>query len=480
VGRDLRLDGGSTTQGHRPGEAQPACLLSSPDMTTTEPVAVDDAPARVRSGRLRPAVETVLIVTGPLIFALVLPHYVIADALIRYDNLVALLHGHLPPGRYSLVGPLFATPLVLVDLAGGGRMRAGELYNSVVFALGLLALYLLLRRRVDPAPLRRFLLVLVAGSMFAAHVVHWNSEVFTAMAVAVGLAAVAVGRFARTGWGAVVLGVANTPAAVVGLALVVGRVAAQRRRLRYALVVLAALALIGAENWLRNGSPLDAGYGDDHSFRTVMPYSGGYGFDYPFFFGLLSLLLSFGKGVLFFAPGLVLPIAREPTLRRLHIWWLLFLAGLVLVYSPWFAWYGGFTWGPRFLLFASVPAALAIALRLGDVAAALWLRLLTLAVLALSIWVGICGAVFMPAAFPPACSADHFAFEAFCHYTPEFSVLWYPLVAHLPVTPAGWLVIGYFVLVFGWLAAPLARSVAGDLAVAVRQRAGAARHGWRW
>ena len=439
--------------------------------------------------------DTALIVAGLLVFGFVLPHHIAADAQVRYANLLAVLDGQLPAGRYSLIGPLFATPLVLADRVAGDGRWCTELYNTLVFALGTVALYGLLRRRVDGPLLRRFLLVLVAGSMFAAHVVHWNSEVFTAMTVAVGLTGVAVRRLAGAGWVngagwvAVVLGVANTPASVVGLALVTGKRMVERRRVRYALVLLAALGLVATENWLRNGNPLNAGYGNDRALRTLMPYSGGKGFDYPFFFGLLSLLLSFGKGLLFFAPGLVLPVRRplreiavgpDTTLYRLYGWWLLFLTGLVLVYSPWYAWYGGYTWGPRFLLFASVPAALAIAVRLGDLAAALWVRLLTLAALALSVWVGICGAVFLAAAFPDTCSVDSFAYEAFCHYTPEYSVLWYPFVAHLPVSPTGWLVIGYFAVVFGWLAAPLARSVAVDLAGPVRAGLAAARRGWRW
>src|SRR2546430_10361340 len=36
-------------------------------------------------------------------------------------------------------------------------------------------------------------------------------------------------------------------------------------------------------------------------------------------------------------------------------------AGIVLVYGTWWAWYGGFTWGPRFLIFASLPASLLLA-----------------------------------------------------------------------------------------------------------------------
>src|SRR4029078_4990998 len=42
-----------------------------------------------------------------------------------------------------------------------------------------------------------------------------------------------------------------------------------------------------------------------------------------------------------------------------------FLAGLILVYARWWAWYGGWGWGPRFLLYAGVPSALGLAIVLG-------------------------------------------------------------------------------------------------------------------
>ena len=44
-------------------------------------------------------------------------------------------------------------------------------------------------------------------------------------------------------------------------------------------------------------------------FRTALPYSGQPGFSYPFFFGVLSVLFAFGRGLVFFAPGL---FARYP------------------------------------------------------------------------------------------------------------------------------------------------------------------------
>jgi hypothetical protein len=434
--------------------------------------------------------ETALVVAGLAAFAFVLPHSAIGDAALRYDTLRQLLDdGTLTGNRYTIVGHLFAIPLLLLArLLGQDQQQWATMYNSLLFAVAIAVLYLLLRRRLPAALLRRFFLVLIAASMFAAHVVQFNAEPFTALAVAVGLVAIAVRGRSLAGWAVVALGVANTAATLVPLAFVVARRMWEDRRLRYALAGVAAVAVLVADNWVRRGSPLETGYSGTSGYRTVMPYSGRLDFSYPIFFGLLSVCLSFGKGLLFFTPGLVLPVRasmrrlplRDGTsLYRLYGWWLLFTVGLVLVYAPWWSWYGGLTWGPRFMLFVSVPASLALAVRLWEPAEALWLRALTLAVLTLSAWVGLCAAVFA-AETPPACVVNHFANEALCHYTPEFSALWYPFVADLPVTRRDIVMIVYCGLVYCYLAAPLVRSIGADVARRARRPLAEGLRGWRW
>ena len=72
-----------------------------------------------------------------------------------------------------------------------------------------------------------------------------------------------------------------------------------------------------------------------------------------------------------------------------------FLIGLILVYSRWWAWNGAVFWGPRFFLFASIPASFALAVRLMRYQeASLGMNLLTLVVFCLSAWVSVDGAVF--------------------------------------------------------------------------------------
>ena len=70
-----------------------------------------------------------------------------------------------------------------------------------------------------------------------------------------------------------------------------------------------AASLVLLENAVQHGNPLEGGYANDAGRRTALPYSGLPGFSYPLFFGVLSVLFSFGRGLVFFAPGL---FARYP------------------------------------------------------------------------------------------------------------------------------------------------------------------------
>ena len=436
--------------------------------------------------RVSPIFEWVLLVVGLLLLWFALPHRVHGDGYVRYAALSELLcRGRLSPMRYSFVAPLFATPLWLLGLLCLGPDWWCARFNVVAFAVGLFALHRLLRRRAGAGVCRKFLLILTAGSMFAGHLRDFHGEVFTALAVGAGLLAVAVGKPVG-GWASVVAGVVNTPALVFGLGFVTIRRAFQTMRVRAFAALAAAAALVMAESWLRRGSPLLAGYARDAGYRTLMPYSGRPGFSYPFFLGLMSILFSFGKGLVFFAPGLLLGVRarlkrQEAALWRAYVLWLCFLAGAVLVYSKWWSWYGGWFWGPRFLLFASIPASFALAVRLSDPGDRLGANLWVLSVAALSFWVGLNGAVFFLDNLE-ACRAANYAFEHLCWYVPEFSVLWRPFVVPRALTPREWLLAAYAALVFLTLSAPVAWRTAQQLHGAIRDFAARRLRlrEWRW
>jgi hypothetical protein len=183
-------------------------------------------------------------------------------------------------------------------------------------------------------------------------------------------------------------------------------------------------------------------------------------------FGLLSILFSFGKGLLFYTSGLLLPIRKtlskwplqqKINLSQVYTLWICFLVGLILAYSPWWGWYGGIHfWGPRFFLFACIPASFALAVRLICYKEApLGLNLLTLVVFCISAWVSVDGAVFQHLITPKVCSQNHSRMLLLCWYTPAYSPLWQPFVFHLKINQKQKMFLLFSLIVFAYLAAPL-------------------------
>ena len=104
---------------------------------------------------------------------------------------------------------------------------------------------------------------------------------------------------------------------------------------------LFALLVTAWYNWYRFGSLLQTGY---HEIAWTTP---------PVL-GLYGLLVSPGKGILLYAPLLVLALGAWPLFARRHRREALLFGGLWLAllafYAPYNFWTGGFNWGPRFLL----------------------------------------------------------------------------------------------------------------------------------
>jgi hypothetical protein len=202
-------------------------------------------------------------------------------------------------------------------------------------------------------------------------------------------------------------------------------------------LIPACLLLLVAEATLRTGSLL-AGFqvylNENHGERTVLPFSGQIGYSYPFVYGVLSVLFSFGKGLLAYCPGLFLiglawKSISDPTERKLLLQWILVVLGLVLVYSSWWSWYGGYFWGPRFFLFASVPASWILARLVHSPRGSLPRSLLIAGVVVWSLWVGVNGAVFQQKTLE-LCYQNDYAQEYLCWYVPELSPLFRPFMTH--------------------------------------------------
>jgi hypothetical protein len=108
-----------------------------------------------------------------------------------------------------------------------------------------------------------------------------------------------------------------------------------------ALPLVLALAGVGCYNVARFGSPFDTGY------RTAA-------WDVPPWVGLLGLLFSPGKGLLWYCPPVVLGLAGFVPLMRRRPRATILLGSVVvlylLVHSIYNHWHGSGAWGPRLIL----------------------------------------------------------------------------------------------------------------------------------
>jgi hypothetical protein len=402
--------------------------------------------------------ETVLALLGVATF-LVMPHGFGADGLVRLETTRQLVAGHISSDRYSIVQSILAVPFYLVGQAFGRPGTAVLLFNSIVFIASLAAIVVLLRDRVAGAVVRRLVLLLLTASMFGNHAQSFFGEVLTAVTVALGFLCLILER-TTVGYALLVLGVVNTPAAVPALFLALCAGARPPHRLWKALWPAALCAgLVMLEFYVRHGDPLRTGYEGDHGIKTMLPYSDLPGFSYPLVLGVLSLLFSFGKGLAFYVPGLWLlfisPVAPIPdvlrSFQRYSSW---FVAGLVIVYAKWWSWHGGFFWGPRFLVFACIPASVALAIHLSDERAAAKAKVVTLVILAWSLWVGFDGIVLGQWWGLDICYANQAQLESLCWYVPEFSALFRPFIVPPPLTKRAAVALAYYLAIACVLMAP--------------------------
>lgn len=110
----------------------------------------------------------------------------------------------------------------------------------------------------------------------------------------------------------------------------------------FLLPVGVAFVVTGIYNFARFGNPMEMGYHGGTSFPT------------PLSTGLYGLVLSPGKGVLWFAPLSILTLWAARSFWNDHRREALLMYGVVistlLFYAVYFAWGGDGSWGPRYLV----------------------------------------------------------------------------------------------------------------------------------
>jgi SAM-dependent methyltransferase len=264
-------------------------------------------------------------------------------------------------GRYGLGLSLLGTvPYFLArpaaEAAGNDFITSAAVASLIplISALLIVALYTL-SRRMGAATGPSLIVAIggVVGTFMLPYSKEFFSEPLTALFLVVAIERTLAGRPGMAGF-ALGLGVLTRPQTLLMapvLLFVAWRRDGSAMALRASLGLLPGIALTFVYNVIRFGGPLMFGYQD-------------VGFTTPLLLGLRGLFLEPTKSVLLFAPVVVLvPFALRHAWRHDLSAFVLITANLVITFvvtATWFAWHGGWSWGPRLLLPGLIPCFAAL------------------------------------------------------------------------------------------------------------------------
>ena len=356
------------------------------------------------------------------------------DGVDRLNDLLALINGQSPTSKFSTIHAILSAPFYWVGSFFEKAQLTTAWFNTVIFCL----LLLFLVRAMPNRTMQFFVAIfMLTASMFPNHIMTYYGETLTACAITLGIIALLKERLFL----AVILlgiGVVQTPATLPALFLTLIFLALKLHKPLYLLILLIPTSAIMLENYFKFGAIFASPYLiADQGTVTILPYSGKAGFSYPFVLGFISILFSFGKGLLFFIPAIFLRPFFKPHTSAEHKLFLLidallvFVFGMILIYANWWSWYGGFFWGPRFFLLACIPASLLLAYGVCLADLSLKARWVLMASILWSFWVCIQGFLFSVRDLA-SCLDNNAALQFLCWYTPEFSPLFRQWIVGFP------------------------------------------------
>lgn len=374
----------------------------------------------------------------------------------RREAVFALAAGHGHVTKYALIMPMMAAVPYRVGRALG--LGTWVLDNFVLLLWVPWSLLLGARlARLRDVKFAVGVVTLTTISMFALYVTLFNVEAFALMLVSYGALLVLDDVRTRTrvvGMLLLAVGAASVPVQALALG-VVGVVLLLRRRNVWCLLaaVIAVAISIADATWTKGHFSISKYPSESYEYGNLLQWGEIANFGFPIVFGLVGVLFSFGRGLLWFQPAFFARSVddRDDVVRRWRRTMTLFVVVMIPVYSKWWAWYGGFSFGPRFFLLAVVPAAVVVTERL-QLARSVGSWLVGVALAAWSAWVAIAAAVFylMPAT-NLMCRKDDFANLSVCWYFSEYSPLLNPLWEHWHLVPAEVVMMMLAPAAVGWL-----------------------------
>ena len=387
----------------------------------------------LNAGFSQERIELSLLLLGIYLLAVTLNPSITSDGLIRYTAVEAIISGEsIPIFKLSLVQAVLSLPLAYAaKLMGLPLSFFVSYFNFSAFLILGTSILISLKRIYSLRVALLTFLVLLSASVLPHHLQLYFGEAFSALAICAAVL-LTPKSYLRAAF-LIGMGIANTPALLPPAA--VGSLLLIKKRPAFLYGIAIATFLILLENYFKYGSLSQSPYllSAEKGMQTFLPYSGNPGFSYPIFFGILSVILSFGKGIIFYIPNLLV-LCNSSLLKKMRLQNIYGVAlastitAVILVYAKWWAWYGGDFWGPRFFLILTIPAAIALATLIGSMRnASISKALLLLAMMTIATWVGIDGVIFGQFHME-LCWTNNYQYEMFCWYTPEFSALWRPFV----------------------------------------------------
>jgi hypothetical protein len=253
--------------------------------------------------------EVFLLAIGLLILIKTLNPTIGGDGAIRYEAIRQIASGQIPELKYSLIQPIFSIPLLRVsNVLGISELRLISYFNLIIFLFFILIALVLITQRWNLNIAVKTLLIFTAASMMPHNLQNYYGEVLTSLFLIISV------LLPKKLWllSSVLIAIAtmNTPAILPAVVICIFYFTYKTKEYKFIFSAFLSILAVISENLLKYGSIAGTPYLEEveRGFQTVLPYSGLPGFSYPLFFGVLSIVFSIGKGIIFFHTRFTLTI----------------------------------------------------------------------------------------------------------------------------------------------------------------------------